>query len=160
MYRSRMTDALSAFVAYRTNPHTDLRDCGAEAARHLHTLLAQGPGVVELVKLPFVPPATAQLVAPGTPYAELIALGQTRVGGPILNVSLCGGFALADCDKCGFSVVVTAQAMATGQRRARWPASWRQRSGHRGSRFTSQLTPLTARGAAQLWWPVVPAARR
>jgi microcystin degradation protein MlrC len=106
----RMTDAVSAFVAYRTNPHTDLRACGEEAARHLHTLLAQGPGVVELVKLPFVPPATSQLVAVGTPFAELIALGQTRVGGAILNVSLCGGFALADSEKCGFAVVVTAQA--------------------------------------------------
>ena len=93
----RMTAALSAFVAYRCNPHTDLRERGQEAARHLHTLIAHGPGVVELVRLPLVPPATAQLVAPGTPYAELIALGQTHVGGPILNVSLCGGFALADC---------------------------------------------------------------
>ncbi len=136
-----MTDALSAFVAYRTNPHTDLRECGEEAARHLHTLLFHGPGVVELVKLPFVPPATAQLVAPGTPYAELIALGQTRVGGAILNVSLCGGFALADCDKCGFAVVVSAR---DGEREAARAAAreladavWAARG-----RFVSRLTPL------------------
>ena len=136
----RMTDALSAFVAYRCNPHTDLRECGEEAARHLHTLLRDGPGVVEMVKLPLVPPATAQLVAPGTPYAELIALGQTRVGGAILNVSLCGGFALADCDKCGFSVVVTARH---GERQAARAmavelaqAVWQQRE-----RFVSHLTP-------------------
>jgi microcystin degradation protein MlrC len=104
----RMTDALSAFVAYRTNPHTDLHACGQEAARHLHRLLVQGPGSVELVKLPFVPPATAQLIGPGTPYAELLQRAQARVAGDILNVSLCGGFALADCAKCGFSVVVSA----------------------------------------------------
>jgi microcystin degradation protein MlrC len=137
----RMTDALSAFVAYRCNPHTDLRERGQEAARHLHTLLLHGPGVVERVKLPLVPPATAQLVAPGTPYAELIALGQTRVGGAILNVSLCGGFALADCDKCGFSVVVTAQG---GDRPAARSLAlelaqtvWQQRE-----RFVSRLTPV------------------
>ena len=137
----RMTDALSAFIAYRCNPHTDLRERGAEAARHLHTLLAQGPGVVERVKLPLVPPATAQLVAPGTPYAELIEIGQTRVGGSILNVSLCGGFALADCAKCGFSVVVTARA---GDRPAARALAlelaqtvWQQRT-----RFVSRLTPL------------------
>ncbi len=137
----RMTDALSAFVAYRCNPHTDLRERGEEAARHLHTLLAQGPGVVELVKLPFVPPATTQLVAPGTPYAELIELGQTRVGASILNVSLCGGFALADCDKCGFSVVVTAR---DGDRPAARALAlelaqtvWQQRH-----RFVSRLTSL------------------
>lgn len=136
-----MTDALSAFVAYRTNPHTDLRECGEEAARHLHTLLAHGPGVVELVKLPFVPPATAQRVAPGTPYADLIAMGQRRVGGPILNVSLCGGFALADSAKCGFAVVVTArdgdrptaQAVARELAHAVWSAR---------ERFESRLTPL------------------
>ncbi|MCF8167086.1 MAG: M81 family metallopeptidase [Rhodoferax sp.] len=137
----RMTDALSALVAYRTNPHTDLRERGEEAAQLVHTLLAHGPGLVELVKLPLVPPATNQMVAPGSPYAELIALGQTHVGGPILNVSLCGGFALADCGKCGFAVVVNAQE---GQRAAAHAlatelaqAVWQQRH-----RFVSQLTPL------------------
>ncbi len=138
----RMTDALSAFIAYRCNPHTDLRERGEEAARHLHTLLTHGPGVVELVKLPFVPPATAQLVAPGTPYAELIEIGQTRLGGAILNVSLCGGFALADCDKCGFSVVVTAR---DGDRAAARSLAfelaamvWRSRA-----RFVSRLIALS-----------------
>ena len=45
--------------------------------------------------------------APGTPYQDLIELGQSQLGGPILNVSLCGGFALADCARCGFAVTVT-----------------------------------------------------
>jgi microcystin degradation protein MlrC len=137
----RMTDALSAFVAYRTNPHVDLRECGEEAARHLHHLLAHGPGVVELVKLPLVPPATSQLVAPGTPYAELIALGQTRLGGTIRNVSLCGGFALADCGKCGFAVVVSAsngdRSLARRLALELAASVWRERH-----RFVSRLTPL------------------
>lgn len=139
---ARMTDALSAFVAYRSNPHTDLVERGAEAARHLHTLRAAGPGVVALVKLPFVPPATTQLTSPGSPYAELIALGQTHVGGAILNVSLCGGFALADCAKCGFSVVVSARGadpaparqLALTLAQAVWDAR---------RRFAAPLTPLT-----------------
>lgn len=146
---ARMTDALSAFVAYRTNPHTDLRERGEEAAQHLRTLLNHGLGVVELVKLPFVPPATSQLVTPGSPYAELIEIGQRRVGGPIMNVSLCGGFALADCSKCGFSVVVTARE---GDRTAaRQLASelalavWQMRA-----RFDSQLTPLSVAVAAAI----------
>ena len=138
---SRMTNALSGFVAYRTNPHTDLRERGEEAAQLLHTLLAHGPGVVELVKLPLVPPATTQLVTPGSPYADLIELGQARVVGPILNVSLCGGFALADCGKCGFSVVVTAQdgsrAAARDLATDLAQAVWQQRH-----RFVSPLTPL------------------
>ena len=143
----RMTDALSALVAYRTNPHNDLSERGEEAAQHLRTLLTHGPGVVELVKLPFVPPATTQLVTPGSPYAELIDMGQARVGGPILNVSLCGGFALSDCAKCGFSVVVTAR---DGDRAAAHQlaselalAVWQMRM-----RFETRLTPLTEAVAA------------
>lgn len=137
----RMTDALSALIAYRCNPHTDLFERGQEAARHLHTLLENGPGVVELVKLPLVPPATAQLVASGTPYAELIEIGQTHVGGAILNVSLCGGFALADCDKCGFAVAVTARdgnrqaAAALALELATTVWNWREK-------FVSRLTPV------------------
>lgn len=137
----RMTDALSALIAYRCNPHTDLFERGEEAARHLHTLLSNGPGVVELVKLPLVPPATAQLVASGTPYAELIEIGQKRVGGAILNVSLCGGFALADCDKCGFAVAVTARdgnrqaAAALALELATTVWHWREK-------FVSRLTPV------------------
>ncbi|NBS48648.1 MAG: MlrC family protein 3, partial [Betaproteobacteria bacterium] len=136
-----MTDALSGFVAYRTNPHVDLRERGTEAAVLMRRFLAEGPGTVALVKLPLVPPATAQLIAEGTPYAELIEHGQSALGGEILNVSLCGGFALADSIKCGFSVVVTA---THGQHeKARTLALslahrvWRERH-----RFVSRLTPL------------------
>jgi microcystin degradation protein MlrC len=137
----RMTSALSAGVAYKTNPHTDLHACGQEGARHLRTLLTQGGGEVALVKLPFAPPATSQLVEPGRVYAELIAAGQTYLDEDILNVSLCAGFALADCSKCGFGVMLTARA---GQRdkaeqvaRKLAQQVWQSRS-----RFVSQLTSL------------------
>lgn len=137
----RMTDALSAFVGYRTNPHTDLRERGQEAAQLVHTLLARGPGVVERVTLPFVPPATAQLIEPGSPLAGLMARAQTHVAGDILNVSLCGGFALADCAKCGFSVVVTA---AHGRRDAARALAYALAREVWDSRcaFVSRLTPL------------------
>lgn len=137
----RMTDALSGFIAYRTNPHVDLRERGAEAAALLRRLLAppaagrdrggdreaggarlgegsldgergQGVqphrhGVVGLAKLPFAPSSVSQRIAPGTPYADLLERATAQVGGAVANVSLCGGFAFADCGKCGFSVTVT-----------------------------------------------------
>lgn len=137
----RMTSALSAGVAYKTNPHTDLRECGQEAARHLQSMLNQGGGEVALVKLPLAPPATAQLVEPGRVYADLIATGQTYLDEDILNVSLCAGFALADCSKCGFGVMVTARAgqRAKAEQVAHRLAKqvWQSRS-----RFVSQLTTL------------------
>jgi microcystin degradation protein MlrC len=137
----RMTEALSGFVAYRTNPHNDLRARGEEAARLIQSFLREGPGGVSLVKLPLVPPATSQLIAPGTVYRELIESAQTYVAGEVLNVSLCGGFALADSPKCGFSVVVTTRQgyRARGEALARTLAGevWAARH-----RFVSRLVPL------------------
>ncbi len=137
----QMCKALSAFVAYRTNPHVDMRERGREAARLLMRLLCGERGCVEMVKLPLVPPAPSQLVAAGTVYAELIERGQNHVGGNILNVSLCGGFALADSDKCGFSVVVSAieadRNMARGIARLLARQVWQERA-----RFRIRLTAL------------------
>jgi len=137
----RMTGALSALIAYRTNPHVDLRERGGEAAALMRRLLAEGPGEVALEKLPFVPASTDQLIAPGTPYQALVDLGQKRVGGPILNVSLCGGFALADCAKCGFAVTVTvlrvAGELGRVQARALAEQVWARRH-----EFITALTPI------------------
>jgi microcystin degradation protein MlrC len=137
----RMTDALSAFVAYRTNPHVDLHDRGREAAHLLRDMLQHGPGEVVLAKLPFLPASTDQLIAPGTPYQALIERAQMRVHGPILNASLCGGFPLSDCARCGFSVVVTARrgsrAEAAAVAEALAAEVWSRRRD-----FLTPLTPL------------------
>lgn len=140
---ARMTQALSGFVAYRTNPHHDLAERGAEAAALLLGMLRDGPGEVEKITLPLLAAATAQLIGPETVYGQLMARAQVHVQGDILNVSLCGGFALADSPKCGFSVVVTARhgqrslAAQTAQTLARMV--WSERA-----RFVSHLTPLSA----------------
>lgn len=104
----RMTDNLDVFVGYRENPHTDCRARGEEAALHLRELLAGEKMVVEMVKLPLVPPTITLLTAAG-PYAEMIGYGQTRVAGDIVNVSIMAGFAYGDCPKNGYTAVVTAR---------------------------------------------------
>lgn len=138
----RMTTALSAFVAYRTNPHVDLRERGAEAAALMRRMLDDGPGEVVLEKLPFLPASTDQLIAPGTPYAYLMDMANRWQDNRLLNISLCGGFPLADSQKCGFSVVVTA---ARGERAAAEAAAtelaarvWDMRHA-----FISVLTPIS-----------------
>lgn len=136
-----MVQALSGFVAYRSNPHADLRERGEEAALLLHGFLQDGPGCVAMTKLPLVAPATSQLIAPGTVYAQLIEESQQHVQGDVLNVSLCGGFALADSPKCGFSVVVTARRRARAHAQ-QLSMQLAQRVWEERHRFVTSLTPL------------------
>ena len=73
----RMVDTIDAFVGYRTNPHLDMRERGAEAAAILCDLLGGIKTELVRVRLPIVPPTVTLLTASG-PYAEMIALGQRR----------------------------------------------------------------------------------
>lgn len=104
----RMIDNLSVFVGYLENPHTDIHARGVEAARHMRELLAGGRTAIEMVKLPLVPPSIALLTASG-PYGEMIAYGQGKLGGDIMNVSVMAGFAFSDSPKNGYTAVVTAR---------------------------------------------------
>ena len=136
----RMTANLDVFVGYLENPHTDIRERGVEAARHMRELLAGGRTAVEMVKLPLVPPSIALLTATG-PYGEMIRYGQTRVAGDIMNVSIMAGFAYSDCPKNGYTAVVTARnanrQAASDLARDLCKRTWAMRE-----RFTKQMTPL------------------
>ena len=110
----KMVDNLDVFVGYLENPHTDVRERGVEAARHMRELLAGAKTAVAMVKLPLTPPSITLLTAQG-PYADVIRHGQTRVGGDIMNVSVMAGFVFSDCPKNGYTAVVTAR---NGNRRA------------------------------------------
>ncbi|MCS6933064.1 MAG: M81 family metallopeptidase [Acetobacteraceae bacterium] len=138
-----------AFVGYRTNPHLDMRDRGAEAALLLRRILAGERFHVAMRRLPLVPPSVSLLTASG-PYAEAIAAGQALAAREptIANVSVMGGFAFSDSPHGGMSVVVT----GTDAERAETAAEelalriWTMRR-----RFTVRLTPIAeavARAAA------------
>jgi len=104
----RMVDAIDAFIGYRTNPHLDMRERGAEAAAAIREILAGLRPQHAFIRLPIVPPTVTMLTAAG-PYAEMIDHGQRRMTPDIMNVSVMGGFAFADTAKNGLSVVVTAR---------------------------------------------------
>src|SRR6516225_8108550 len=104
----RMVASVDAFIGYRTNPHLDMRERGAEAAAAIREMLGGVKPQSALIRLPIVPPTVTLLTAAG-PYAEMIALGQRRMSREIMNVSAMGGFAFADAATCGLSVVVTAR---------------------------------------------------
>ncbi|GGC68207.1 microcystinase C [Siccirubricoccus deserti] len=129
-----------AFVGYRTNPHLDMRERGAESAQLLRRLLAGERACRALRRLPIVAPTVSMLTAQG-PYAEVIDLGQelAALDPAIWNVSVMGGFAYGDTPFNGMAVVVTASDQATAdsmaERLAR--AAWARRD-----RFVAELTPL------------------
>ncbi len=104
----KMIDNISVFVGYLENPHTDIRERGIEAAKHMRECLAGQRTAITMVKTPLVPPQIALLTAKG-PYADLINYGQTKVGGDIMNVSVMAGFAYSDSPKNGLTAVVTAR---------------------------------------------------
>ncbi len=138
---------LNAFIGYRTNPHLDMRERGAEAAQTLRTLLGGTRTHLARIRLPIVPPTVTQLTgkdAPNRPYGELIDLGQQRMheapyAGRVLNVSVMGGFAYADTPFNGLTVVVTATDPDVAQALAREvaEAGWARRD-----RFRPALTSL------------------
>ena len=113
----RMVDLIDAFIGYRTNPHLDMRERGAEAAAAMRELLTGTRTERVRLRLPIVPPTVTLLTAAG-PYAEMIRLGQQHMGPEIMNVSVMGGFAYADTAKNGLTVVVTARSVAARSTRS------------------------------------------
>ncbi len=138
----RMVESVDAFIGYRTNPHLDMRERGAEAAAAIREMLAGTRPERALVRLPIVPPTVTLLTAAG-PYAEMIDLGQRRLNEmtpEIMNVSVMGGFAFADAAQSGLCVVVTARrdrGAAAALAREIAACGWANRA-----RFRVSLTPL------------------
>ncbi|MDE2008349.1 MAG: M81 family metallopeptidase [Rhodospirillales bacterium] len=140
-------DLVDGFIGYRSNPHMDMRERGAEAAEMLRLLLAGVRTHRARVRLPIVPPTVTMLTGadvPDRPYGELIDLGQQRMAAPpyagrVLNVSVMGGFAFADTAFNGLTVVVTATDAEAARRLADEiaAAGWARRA-----RFFPRLTAL------------------
>ncbi|CAH2601208.1 Microcystinase C [Rhodovastum atsumiense] len=140
-------ETLDGFVAYRCNPHLDMRARGAEAAQLLRRLIGGLPGTIARVRLPIVPPTVTLLTGaevPERPFGELVDLGQARMreppyAGEVLNVSVLGGFPYSDTAFTGLSVVVTATEPALAQALALEiaEAAWERRE-----RFHPRLTTL------------------
>ncbi len=149
-------DLVNAYIGYRTNPHLDMRERGAEAAQMLRRLMAGTRTALARIRLPIVPPTVTMLTgqdAHERPYGELIDLGQQLMhaapyAGRVLNVSVMGGFAYADTPFNGLTVVVTAldQEAADGLALQIAEQGWARRQ-----RFRPNLTSLkeaTARAKA------------
>jgi microcystin degradation protein MlrC len=104
----RMAKAADMLIGYRTNPHVDMLERGAEAAACMRAMLGGLRPRTGFVKLPMIPPATSQNTDLG-PYADIINHGQSRLDHEILNVSIASGFTLGDTPKNGMAVLAYAR---------------------------------------------------
>jgi microcystin degradation protein MlrC len=135
----KMVENCDVLVSYRTNPHVDMAERGAECARHLRELLAGVKAQAAFVKLPFIPPSVAQNTKSG-PYADIIAYGQSKMEPRVMNVSVVSGFSLGDTVKNGMSVIVTTRgdrALAEALARDIAQKTWDDRH-----RYVPRLTSL------------------
>jgi microcystin degradation protein MlrC len=125
-----MVQHADMLCGYRTNPHVDQVERGAECAGVMRFMLGGGRPRMAYVKLPFIPPATSQNTAAG-PYADALAFGQRYLDHEVLNVSIVSGFSRGDTPKNGLSVMVTtrtdaARAQQVAQEIAAWVWSTRE----------------------------------
>ena len=135
----KMVDNASVLVAYRTNPHVDMAERGAECAALMREMLNGVASAAGFVKLPFIPPSVTQNTKSG-PYADIIAYGQSKMDARVMNVSVVSGFSLGDSVKNGMSVIVTTRGdKALAQSLAREIA---QRAWDDRARYVPRLTSL------------------
>ena len=136
-----MMNSVDILVGYRENPHVDIFDRGAEAARLLDEMMETGVRATAYrVRLPLVAPSVTQLTAAGHPYGDLIRLGQRKLDARVMNVTILSGFAFADTPKNGMTVIVTtrddadlAKALAVEIAQAGW---------NDRQRYRPAMTPL------------------
>jgi microcystin degradation protein MlrC len=100
----RMVACADAIISYRTNPHVDRRERGAEAAPLLRRLLAGERLEKTFIHLPIAAPTVTLLTARGA-YADMIAEGQRHIGPDLPVVSAVGGFVFADAAEAGMSIL-------------------------------------------------------
>lgn len=136
-----MCAEVDAIVGYRTNPHVDVDERLREAADHAYRMAVDraagrqvGTAVVRC-SVPMVLPQIAQLTTRGETLHEVMALADAAIVPPVRNVSVFGGFSLADVPDCGLTVVVTAdegsEARAVSAAEHIADAAWERRGRYR-----------------------------
>jgi microcystin degradation protein MlrC len=135
----KMVHNASVLVSYRSNPHTDMAERGAECARLMREILGGQRPTAAMIQLPLIPPSVTQNTKSG-PYADILAYGQSKIDARVMNVSISSGFSLGDTPKNGMSVIVTTRndaALARTLARDIAQKTWDERH-----RYVPNLTSL------------------
>ncbi|MFA9444492.1 M81 family metallopeptidase [Egicoccus sp. AB-alg6-2] len=138
---------LDALVGYRTNPHVDTYESGADAAGHLSRLLNDGLETTLLHRaVPVIAAPIAQRSA-DLPLLRLLATAhEQQRRHRLLDVTVHAGYAFADVPHAGVSFTVTAPIDRTAQAEEVLDRLARQAWEHR-SEFAVELPD--ARAAAE-----------
>jgi microcystin degradation protein MlrC len=133
----RMFEQADVIISYRTNPHVDRRERGAEAAPLLRRLLTGERFGKTFIRMPIVAPTVTLLTARGA-YADMITEGQRHVTPDLPVVSLLGGFVFADAPECGMSILT----YGSDEKRKKLALDLARYAWQQRDRFTVKLTPL------------------
>lgn len=116
-----LAELLDFASAYRTYPHVDMRQTAARVLLRLDAI-ASGKSRLcgSIVRTGMLLPSFNMRTAAG-PMAEILAEAEAATSGPVIDVSVFGGFPYADTRECGAS----AMAYAEGDRAAAWSAAAR-----------------------------------
>jgi len=153
---ARMVDNCTVLVGYKTYPHVDMYDAGAQAGRILLRALA---GEAAPVMTWGQTPLLAQTLCMGTadePMGSLQEATREAERAGALAATLFGGFPLADIPDAGVSAVVVAdgdRALAEHARDRLLNAAWEAREGfvYRGE----PLAKAVARAKEMTEGPVI-----
>ena len=133
-------ESATTLVGYKTFPHLDIVETGYKAGELLmRTLRGEIRPTLAYDHCGVVPNMLRQATSEGV-MAEIMAMARAEEDAGALDVSVFGGFSLADCPFTGISVVATtdgdhdaAQAICARIREAVW---------ERREAFQSELEPL------------------
>lgn len=114
-----ITAHVDALLAYRTNPHVDMGDCGARAVRVLERLLAGGERpAIATVRIPILAPAIAQGTSDRPLRSLVAAVAEIERDPAVLSASLCFGYCYGDVADAGMHAVVVADRDAVASEHA------------------------------------------
>ncbi len=100
-----MLETGDLFISYQTDPHIDMAERGAEAARAMRRLLAGERPAVAYVRLPMMISGTG-IVTAGSPFRESVSRAKAILGSSG-NVSILPSYELSDTPFAGFHVLVS-----------------------------------------------------